>query len=136
MSEKPTVLIERLSRYVDDLLKAKQVNNRSSMKGRTQMIMTVLDKLREIYKNKPFSKELVAQIQENKKRANLLLPTTSSNYFNNCWDCLIKRGEKVIIDKRVDTVCKSCGWVQCHKCGACKDPKYGRCKNREYFHDH
>ena len=46
-----------------------------------------------------------------------------------CWDCWAK-GETVVVDRRLHSVCQSCGWIQCPECGACRDPRYGGCSGR------
>ena len=130
--ERSSELVQRLTRYVDDLIEAKKNNNKLAIKGRTQMILNVLDKLRDIHKHNPIPTDLINKIIEDKNRAELKLPKTFSNYTNFCWDCL-KRGKQVGVDKRVDSVCPSCGWVQCPDCGACRSPRFGGCKKRKFF---
>ena len=132
MGDTPTEMAQRLTEYVDELIGARSRNKKGAIKGRTQMILTVLDKLRTAHRDTPLSQELITRIQKDKQRAALNLPSTSSNYLNFCWDCYRRLGIKVTVDKRVDPVCKTCGWVQCPNCGACRDPKYGGCKDRIY----
>lgn len=133
MSDKAIEIAARLTQYVNDLIEARNMNNELAIRGRTEMISTALSKLRKVHKSGNLSKELIARIQDDKKRAGLTLPDTSSDYLNFCWECYNKRGKHVKVNKRVDSVCRSCGWVQCPVCGACKDPKYGGCKDRVYF---
>ena len=133
MGENPLIMAERLTEYVDELLDAKIQTKRGAIKGRTQMILTVLGKLRKAHQVSPLSSDLIQRIQDDKKRAALNLPETSANYQNICWECHKIRGIQVIVDKRVDSVCKACGWVQCPNCGACRDPKYGGCSERVYL---
>jgi len=139
MNDTPKAMAERLTEYVDDLIDARNVKNKRAVRGRKQMILTVLDKLRNAHKSTPLSQELIALIQRDKERAGITLPPTSREYLNICWKCYKTRKKKVIIDKRVDSVCKECGWVMCPECGACADPKYGGCteqgnKNRKTGH--
>jgi len=132
MRDTPIEMVQRLTEYVNELIDARTMNKERAVKGRTQMILTVLEKLRTAHKRSPLTQDLISRIQKDKQRANLDLPTTSRDYINFCWDCYKKFGKKVIIDKRVDQVCKTCGWVQCPECGACRDPKYGGCEDRIY----
>jgi len=130
MNDTPAEMAQRLTEYVNDLVDARSMKNKRAVRGRTQMILTVLDKLRNAHKATPLSKELISRIQKDKKRAKISLPPTSSEYLNICWKCYKKRKKKVILDKRVDSVCKECGWVRCPECGACADPKYKSCKEQ------
>jgi hypothetical protein len=113
MGDSPIEVAERLSGYVSELIDAREKNKEMAIKGRTQMILNALEKLRETHKSSKLSDELIARIQKEKERANLILPDTSAKYISFCWDCYKRLGIKVTVDKRVDSVCSSCGWVQC-----------------------
>jgi len=132
MGDSPAEMAQRLTKYVNELIDARSMNKEGAIKGRTQMILTVLDKLRKAHKVSPLSHDLIARIQGDKERAALNLPLTSSEYLSFCWECYRRRGIKVIVDKRVDSICKACGWVQCPECGACRDPEHGGCEDRVY----
>ena len=132
MGDTPEKMVERLSEYVDELAEARSRNKPGAIKGRTQLILNVLEKLKKAHSTSPLSSDLIDRIQKEKKRADLELPETSGKYQSICWDCYKERGIKVDLDKRVDPVCRACGWVQCPECGACRDPKYGGCKNRVF----
>lgn len=131
MDDSPHVIAECLSRYVDDLLSAREERNASAVRGRTQLILRALEKLRAAHAKSPLPGDLISRIQRDKARAEVDLPSTSSEYQNVCWDCYA-HGKEVIVDKRVDPVCKTCGWVQCSECGACRDPKFGGCPDRVF----
>lgn len=131
MDDNPQVIAARLTIYVDDLLTARRQCNALAIRGRTQMILRALERLRDAHSKTALSDNLVLQIKRDKERAEVELPDTLANYQNICWDCYA-RGNEVIIDKRIDSVCKTCGWVQCSECGACRDPKHGGCQDRIY----
>lgn len=133
MADNPTEIADRLTAYVNELIEAKKENNELTIRGRTQMISTALDKLRNFHKSGMLPRDLIAQIQNDKKRAGVILPEVASDYLNFCWECYNKRGVHVKVKKSVHSVCNSCGWVQCPVCGACRDPKFGGCKDRVYF---
>ena len=132
MSDDPLEMVGRLTKYVDELAEARSQNKPGAIKGRTQLILNVLEKLRKAHSTSPLSLGLIDRIQKEKKRAALELPETSGNYQSICWDCYKTRGIKVLLDKRVDSVCRTCGWVQCPECGACRDPKFGGCPDRSF----
>ena len=121
MNDTPQAMVQRLSEYVNELHESRIAGKQGAIKGRTQMILNVLDKLRNAHGESPLPEEMIARINHEKKRAKLDVPDTSANYQNICWRCGVK------VDNRVDSVCKTCGWVQCPECGACKDPKHGGC---------
>ena len=58
MPENPKIMAERLTEYVEELLEAKKMDNKLAIKGRTQMILNLLDKLREAHKSSPLPKSL------------------------------------------------------------------------------
>src|ERR1700733_7203838 len=126
MDDSPQAIAERLTRYVDELLAAREARSALAVRGRTQLILRALEKLRAAHLESALPDELIRSIQREKARAEVDLPSTSANYQNVCWDCH-GHGNEVIVDKRVDTVCKTCGWVQCFECGACRDPRFGGC---------
>ncbi len=125
----PGAIARRLSSYVDELLVARRHRNAVAVRGRTQLVLSALDKLRAFQRASPLPADLVERIRAEKERAQLDLPETSEEYENICWDCYA-HGSKVFLDKRVDSVCRTCGWVECPECGACRDPKYGGCSDR------
>jgi hypothetical protein len=131
MDDSPQALAERLTQYVDDLLTARVKRNALAVRGRTQMILRALESLRAAYTKAGLSDEVVSRIQRDKARAEVDLPSTSSDYQNVCWDCYAQ-GNEVIVDKRVDPACTTCDWVQCPECGACRDPKFGGCSDRVF----
>ena len=131
MDDSPQAIAERLTRYVDDLLAAREERNALAVRGRTQMILRALERLRAAHAKSALPHDLVLRIQRDKARAEVDLPGTSADYQNICWDCYA-HGKEVIVDKRVDPVCKTCGWVQCSECGACRDPKFGGCPDRVF----
>jgi hypothetical protein len=125
----PQAIADRLSRYVDDLLAAREMRSAPAIRGRTQLILRALEKLRTVHAKSPLPNDLISRIQCEKARAEVDLPNTSANYQNVCWDCWA-HGKEVIVDRRVDAICKTCNWVQCFECGACRDPKSGGCPDR------
>lgn len=129
MENSPQAIADRLTLYVNELLDARERGNALAIRGRTQLILHALEKLRACHCESPLPDELVFRIQQDKARAKVDLPGTSEDYQNICWDCYA-HGHEVIVDKQVDTVCKTCGWVQCYECGACRDPKFGGCRDR------
>lgn len=131
MDDSPAAVARRLTGYVDALLACREERDAAGIRGRTQLVLRALEKLRAAHVKSPLPAELVRQIQRDKERAQLDLPATSAEYQNICWDCFA-HGKEVIVDKRVDPVCKTCGWVQCVRCGACRDPKFGECPDRVY----
>jgi hypothetical protein len=129
MDDSLQVIAERLTRYVDELLVAREQRNALAIRGRTQMILRALERLHAAHANSALPNDLMLRIQREKARAEVGLPSTSADYQNVCWDCYA-HGQEVIVDKRIDPVCKTCGWVQCPECGACRDLKFGGCTNR------
>jgi len=125
------VVVDRLTRYVDELLDARRQNNAAAIRGRTQMILMVLHKLQTTHRVSPLPSDLIQKIESNKLRAHIDMPDAPKEYTNTCWDCYA-HGEHVTVDKRVDSTCEKCGWVQCPECGACRDPKHGGCIERIY----
>src|SRR4051812_13997311 len=117
MEDSPQAMAERLTRFVDELLQARKDRHALAIRGRTQMVLRVLQKLRDAHAESPLEPALVSRIKLDKTRAQLVVPTTSEDYQNVCWECST-HGKEVVVDKRVDPVCKSCGWVQCSECGA------------------
>ena len=131
MDDSSPAIVERLTGYVDDLLACREKRDVAAIRGRTQMILRALEKLRVTHATSALPAELVRRIQHDKARAQLDLPATAAEYDNICWDCYA-HGERVIVDKRVDPICKTCNWVKCVLCGACRDPKFGGCPDRVY----
>jgi hypothetical protein len=131
MDDSPRAIAERLTKYVDELLVARETRNALAVRGRTQMILRALEKLRGVHLKSALPDDLVSRIQKDKARAQVDLPGTSQDYQNVCWDCHA-HGNQMIVDKRIDTVCQTCGWVQCPDCGACRDPKLGGCPDRVF----
>jgi hypothetical protein len=127
--DSPLAIAKRLTKYVNELLAARQRRSADAIRGRTQLILIALEKLRVEYAKSPFDPDLVRQIQRDKERARLELPPTSADYHNYCWDCNA-HGKQTLVDQRVDSVCNSCKWVQCPECGACRDPLHGGCPDR------
>lgn len=125
----PAAIAQRLSRYVDELVEARIRGKAVAVRGRTQLVLWALEKLRASHRSSPLPDNLVARIRAEKERAQLDVPETAEGYENICWDCHI-HGSKVFVDNRVDPVCKTCGWVQCPECGACRDPQHGGCPDR------
>jgi hypothetical protein len=124
MDDEPNAIAARLTNYVDELVDARKRRDQSAIRGRTQLILNALGKLRAAYETAPFQPDLVERIRSDKTRAQLDLPETSEPYDNICWDCYA-HGRRVFLDKRVDPVCRTCGWIQCPECGACRDPEFG-----------
>ena len=134
MDDNPVKIADRLTEYVDELIDARSAHNRKAINGRTGMILTVLEKLRKAHKKTPLSEDLLIRIKQDNKRAAINLPDIFNNYVNICWDCYQRLGIHVTVDKRYDSTCPTCGWVQCSECGACRDPKHGDCKDRIYIY--
>ncbi len=132
MDDSPQAIAERPTGYVDDLLAARNERNALAVRGRTQMILCALERLRAAHAKSALPDDLVSRIQRDKARAEVDLPSTPAAYQNVCWDCY-SRGSEVIVDKRVDPVCKTCGWVQCSECGACRDAKFGGWPHRVFI---
>lgn len=124
-------IASRLARYVDELLEARRHRNPVAIRGRTQLVLTMLEKLRAAHRASPLPADLVSRIRAEKERAQLDLREKSQEYENICWECFAN-GSRVFLDRRVDSVCRACGWVQCPECGACRDPKHGGCSERSF----
>lgn len=92
MSDEPQDMMERLKEYVDELEDARKQNRQGAIKGRTQMIPTVLEKLRMPHKAAALPSALIDRIQKEKNRAYLQLPETYSDYISICWDCYKRKG--------------------------------------------
>jgi hypothetical protein len=107
MKDSPSQMAARLTEYVDELIEARARGNLLAVRGRTQMILTVLGKLRAAQSSRPLSPRLIESIRNDEDRAELELPKTSANYINHCWDCAQRRGITVLVDKRVDTVAQT-----------------------------
>jgi len=73
MSDSPLEMTKRLTEYVDELLDARILNKKLAIKGRTKMILNVLDKLRIAHQASPLSPDLIHRIEKDKKRAALNL---------------------------------------------------------------
>ena len=82
MGEDPIKMVESLTEYVDELIVAKKQNKDNKIKGRTQMILIVLDKLREAHKATSLPSALILQIQKEKMRADL--DGSFEVIFNKC----------------------------------------------------
>ena len=133
-NDDPPALLQRLTAYVGELNLAREELRFVAIRGRVQIILNALEKLRGQYAQFAFDPELIAAIQEQKRLAELeaVIPMLHAERLRElgvsnegvrpsshprrhhvqCYAC------HTGLDSAVDLECVRCGWILCN-CGAC-----------------
>jgi superfamily II helicase len=120
-------LIELYS-YVQDLKKFRVEGNTKAIRGRTEMIFNVIDKLRKstIENTEDIIERALSDVN--------LAYNISTPYKNICWKCYGEDDYISIVDSRLDVRCAQCNWFICSRCGFCRDSKRGICSKLDNPH--